>query len=83
MARFSIWMEGYFGHVAQGDYELAKCIGEYDGETFEAACDAWAATLPSDQRRDYRPQSGRPAYWGRRLFDNEDDAKQLGSRHYS
>ena len=67
--KFEIWSEGYW---ATGDKDSAGYHGEWEGETFADACEAWASNI---QHPEYFNKS-RLTYWGCRLFDNEIDARK-------
>jgi len=69
--KFTLWIEGY---SFSGETPVrASCLGEYEGDTFLDACNAWAQqTWHTD---DYESQP-HPAHWGRRIYDNEADARK-------
>ena len=69
MKKFDLWMEGYRATCEGSD---ATYIGTYYADTFEEACKMYAKfkgiTLGT--------HGGMLADWGRRIFDNEDDARK-------
>lgn len=76
MKTWPIWMEGF--HVMEGVCH-AKYCGEWPGDTFAAACAAWAAQ--EDPGPCYQGMQlydkARNTWWGCRLFDNERDARAI------
>lgn len=66
---YTLWLEGY---AATGQQESAKCLGTYEGSTFEEACAEWARKTP--QPSYYNAE--RNTYWRCRFFDNEADARR-------
>jgi hypothetical protein len=77
MKTYHIWIEAYHGHVAQGDYSPEEYLGSLRAETFEEACDMWAATLPAKDEKKFRPytrehykrENGQPMYGWLSLFE--------------
>lgn len=66
---FTVWSEGY---SCTGQHSGAQNHGEWQGETFADACQAWADST-SNPELFVREQL---TYWGCRLFDNETDARK-------
>ena len=63
---FEIWTEGY---RATGEQATARKLGTAEGDDFRAAC---GAHFGADVNYDADQQT----YWGCRLFDNEEAARQ-------
>jgi len=72
MKVWTLWEEGY---VITGNSSRAKFLGNFEAETFEEACDMYAATLPDEDRERHYKKEPYPAYWGCRIYDNEYDAR--------
>ena len=77
---WNIWRDAYFGHVGQGDYSLAHCIGSAEGETFEEACAAFFKDKDPKQWGEYQADSN--SVYGCCLFENETDARAFEKRIY-
>ncbi len=71
MRMWDVWSEGY---AATGEHAGAMYHGRWPGETFVEAARTWAAQSSSPSC--YSERNGVPAYWGCRLFDNEQDARK-------
>ena len=68
--KYEVWMEG---HHAQGSLSIAKCIGTFEGTSFEDACLVAMRYYPeSEQYYNVKDNS----YWGMRLFNNSLDANK-------
>lgn len=66
----TIWSEGY---AATGERGHAQVIGTAMGHDFKEAVETYAREHPSFARYYDRK---RMTHWGRRLFDNETDARR-------
>ncbi len=81
MLHFAIYVEGYRGHVAQGEYGYAHYVGQSEGCTFQEACQNYYSKPENNHGREYngewhpyyRPITN--SYWACRLFDNLKDAQ--------
>lgn len=73
--KYSLWREGY---AATGQSSTATYLGEFEGSSFNDACDNWAKTLDEESLKYYKPGTDerRPSYWACRIFDNEMDARK-------
>lgn len=69
MKKFNLWMEGYRATCEECD---ATYLGEYEAESFEDACNAYA----QDKGVTLDTYAGRISNWGCRIFDNEADARK-------
>lgn len=71
--KYSLWIEGY---AVTGNFSNAEYLGEFEGDTFNDACDNWAKTIRQPEY--YKPGTDkyRPSYWGCRIFGNEADARR-------
>ena len=71
---YEIWVEGW---AATGQYDVAKFLGIWPGETFDAAVQEWNRQKNSKNtwgELEYR--NGQWSVWGCKLFDNEADARK-------
>lgn len=70
--KYSLWMEGF---QATGQSSTAQYLGDFEGNSFNDACDNWANTI--DEPKYYKSGNDecRPSYWACRIFDNENDAR--------
>lgn len=73
MSRFSIWSEGY---IASGQQGRAMFHGLFEADSFLDAVTYWRNTLDPGSRDLVDLKSDPPAFWGCRLFDNEQDARR-------
>ena len=71
MNNYEIWMEGY---SCTENYSGARYEGKFEADTFREACNLWAETLDSADRRFYNKDH--LTFWGCKLFDNEADARR-------
>lgn len=73
--KYSLWNEGY---AVTGEFATATYLGEFEGDSFNEACDNWAKTLDEESIKCYKPGTDeyRPSYWACRIFDNEIDARK-------
>lgn len=69
MAKIDLWMEGY---RATGDESKATFLGSYQAKSFDDACDMYA----KEKGIELDTYAGRISNWGRRIFDNEADARK-------
>jgi len=73
MKMWQLWEEGY---RVTGESSGARSLGEWPGETFVDACNAWDKATNKASGPYYSiGDDGIPRYWGCRIFDNEDDAR--------
>lgn len=72
---FEIWSEGYSGHADEGAGGQARKFGEVPADTFQQACDTFCSS-EEWQKRNGNYDPSRLTVWGRRLFDNETDARR-------
>jgi len=78
--KYEVWMEGY---SATGEHEGARKLGTFKGINFKQAC-VKALNEVGYQMLYTGPQglgscyydSEKNSYWGRRFFDNEEDARK-------
>lgn len=80
---YKIWVEGWQGHVAQGEHGTAQFIGKVEADSFADAL----MKVRYHKNFHYAPLRGtllsekntfsleRLSDWGCRLFDNEQDAR--------
>lgn len=71
--KYSLWQEGY---SATGQSSTAIYLGEFEGDSFNDACDNWSKTIKQPEY--YKPGNDkhRPSYWACKIFDNEIDARK-------
>lgn len=69
MEKYEIWLEGF---SITGSHGKAECLGIYEGETFEKACET-ALEHEGYDMDFYNDKTN--TYWGCRLFDNEGQAR--------
>lgn len=72
MKTWPVWSEGW---AATGGSSDATYHGDWPGETFADACQAWVDADPSRGR--WFVRGIRPTYWGCMMFDNEADARRF------
>ena len=68
MRRFELWMEGY---RATCEHDTARFLGVFEAETFD---DAYMIYAKQKNLPDYDIK--KKTDWGRRIFDNEADARR-------
>ena len=66
---YPIWSEGF---ACTGENGKAQYLGKFKGETFAAACEAWANSTDDPNYFDKEQLT----YWGCRLYDNKEDASK-------
>ncbi len=72
--KHQIWMEGWSGHRAQGDYGTAQLVATVEAPSFQEACDQF---FTSDTEKNWGHYDRvRMTVWGCRLFINEADARK-------
>lgn len=70
---YSLWMEGF---SATGQHNTAQYLGDFEGNSFNDACDNWANSIEEQEYYKSGNDKCRPTYWGCRIFDNEEDARK-------
>lgn len=86
MKIFEIWMEGY---AATGESGTAQCLGEFEGETFDDAVEAYNRSVSDDGNKAKRNMRSKyisdEAYedrysdwsiWACNLYNHEADARK-------
>jgi hypothetical protein len=66
-------MEGY---SATGQSSTAIYLGEFEGDSFNDACDNWSKTIKQPEYYKSGTDKHRPSYWACKIFDNEIDARK-------
>lgn len=69
MSIYQVWSEGY---AATGNSGSAELLGEVEAGDFASAC---SVLFEGSERAKYFDKQ-QLTYWGCRLFDNEQDARQ-------
>lgn len=67
--KYSIWMERFH---AMEEHGFAAFLGDYEADSFPAACKLAAEVHPGYGKYDSKYNT----IWGCRLFDNETDARK-------
>lgn len=73
LKKYSLWIEGY---SATGNDGTAQYLGEFEGASFNDACDNWAKTIETPELYKSGTDEYRPSYWACHIFDNEMDARK-------
>lgn len=73
--KFQVWSEGYLCSGMEGIPSRAMFHGEFEGETFSDACQAWMDTLSEEGKKDV--DLVRLTFWGCRLFPSEEEARRF------
>jgi len=71
--KYSLWMEGF---SVTGNSSIAQYLGEFEGNSFNDACDNWSKTIARPDLYEPGTDERRPSYWGCKIFDNEMDARK-------
>ena len=70
---YNLWTEGY---KATGDYSPANYHGQWAGDSFQDAIQAFKDSL-GDHRDATLIDVERETFWGCKFFDNETDARRF------
>lgn len=73
LKKYSLWMEGY---AVTGNESTAQYLGEFEGNSFNDACDNWAKTIENPELYKSGTSEHSPSHWACRIFDNEMDARK-------
>lgn len=76
MKKFEVWMTGY---SCTGDHGTARLLGKINAENFNEAVEKCISQkdMKSDYRKDYDEYGDlRHSYWGCRIYDNEQQARE-------
>lgn len=71
--QYSLWLSGF---IATGNSARASYEGEFEGISFDDACDNWAKTAVEPEYYTPGTDKHRPKYWACKFFDNERDARK-------
>jgi hypothetical protein len=85
MKLWEIWVEGWAGHVVQGEFGNAQLVGCRQAMTFKEAIEKFINDLPDQSHLPRYERTGwdrdefdleRLTYWSCKLFDNESEARK-------